>query len=28
VQVQPGPRGIFQPSGAYSGFKKMTIRHL
>jgi hypothetical protein len=28
VQVQPGPRGIFQPSGAYSSFKKMTIRHL
>ena len=28
VQVQPVPRGIFQPSGAYSSFKKMTIRHL
>jgi hypothetical protein len=28
VQVQPGPRGIFQPCGAYSSFKKMTIRHL
>jgi hypothetical protein len=28
VQVQPGPRGIFQPCGAYSNLGKMTIRHL
>ena len=28
VQVQPVPRGIFSPSGAYSSFKKMTTRHL
>jgi hypothetical protein len=27
VQVQPVPRGILLPGGAYSSFKKMTICH-
>jgi hypothetical protein len=28
VQVQPVPRGVFLPPGAYSSLEKMTIRHL